>query len=62
MKEVYRLQDFDAGPIRCVKCKRRLMMWWNAGRLDFKSCCGLIYRQEHVKTDLVIYEDENVRI
>lgn len=54
--EVQRVEGFDSGTIACLRCGKRIDLFFNGGELDRKACCGLVYRTEHVRIDLVIEE------
>lgn len=55
--EVGRVKDFSEGNVRCIKCGREFLLFWNGGELDEERCCGATYRTEHQATDLVIYKN-----
>lgn len=56
MEEVARTENFDAGDTPCIRCGNTLHLYYNGGELDSKECCGLIYRTEVQRVDLVVYE------
>lgn len=53
---VHRIEDFDSGDVACRECGRTLHLFWNGGELDAVECCGRTYRTEHVRVDLVVYQ------
>lgn len=55
-KEIKRVENFDEGDVSCVKCGKVLHLYYNGGEMDEVRCCGLIYRTEIQKVDLVVYE------
>jgi hypothetical protein len=55
-KEVARIQNFEEGDFKCLRCGKPFHLFWNGGGLDEAQCCGLRYRTEHVQIDLVVYE------
>jgi hypothetical protein len=58
--EIKRIKDvqFDSCyETNCIKCNKKIELWWNGGELDFKNCCGLHYSLAHTKLDFVIEED-----
>ena len=57
-REVLRIWHFDSGDTKCIRCGKTLHLNWNGGELDEKSCCGLTYRTEVQRTDLVVYEGQ----
>lgn len=56
MREVARQENFDSGDTACICCGKTLHLYFNGGALDSKECCGLVYRTEVQRTDLVVYE------
>lgn len=56
-REVSRVEDFESGDTQCIRCGKTLRLHWNGGELDEKRCCGLTYRTEVQRTDLVVYEE-----
>ncbi len=56
MREVARTENFDSGDTACIRCCKALHLYFNGGELDSKECCGLVYRTEVQRTDLVVYE------
>lgn len=56
-QEIHRVEGFYSGNVRCVRCQNTISLFYNGGELDLKHCCGLTYRLEHQRTDLVVYED-----
>jgi hypothetical protein len=55
-REVQRVEGFTAGDIACLRCGKSVHLFFNGGELDSAECCGLVYRTEHVRIDLVIEE------
>lgn len=56
MREVARTENFKAGDTACIRCGAALHLYFNGGELDSVQCCGLVYRTEVQRTDLVVYE------
>lgn len=54
--EIARTENFESGPTACIRCGKMLHLHFNGGELDSTSCCGLLYRTEVQRTDLVVYE------
>ena len=56
LKEVKRIEDFESGEYVC-SCGEEFTLYFNGGELDQHVCkCGLIYRTECQRIDLVVYE------
>ena len=60
-REIKRVPHFSDGDVECLRCGKTLHLYYNGGELDFVRCCGLVYRTEHVQTDLVIEEPADDR-
>ena len=56
VREVARTENFEAGDTACVRCGKTVHLYFNDGAGDSKECCGLVYRTEVQRTDLVVYE------
>ncbi len=56
--EFHRVEGFSDGDTACMKCGKQFHMYWNGGELDTHLCCGLTYKTEHVRTDLVVYSKD----
>lgn len=56
-KEVARVQNFEEGDFKCLRCGKPFHLFWNGGELDEVQCCGLRYRTECTQVDLVVYGD-----
>ena len=54
--EVARVEGFEDGDTQCLRCGKTLHLYFNGGELDIKQCCGLTYRTEAQRIDLVVYE------
>lgn len=54
--EVERVVNFQAEHYNCTVCGKQMRFWFNGGELSQSKCCGLIYRCEIARIDLVIYK------
>lgn len=52
--EIKRIENWDSGDIECLKCGKKITLYFNGGELDGRECCGFVYETEHVQIDLVI--------
>lgn len=62
-REIERVEGVGANSIavECRRCGSERTLYFNGGELDEFRCCGLTYRTEHVRIDLVVYEETEVR-
>ena len=56
MKEIARTENFSTGDTNCIRCGKILHLYFNGGELDTVECCGLVYKTEVQRIDLVVYE------
>ena len=56
-REIQRIEDFEDGDFACLKCGKKLHLYFNGGELDRRECCGMFYQTEYLRVDLVIYEN-----
>ena len=43
---------------RCIACGKELILYFNGGELDCKTCCGYKYEAVHGRIDLEITKEE----
>lgn len=55
-KEIKRIPNWESGDTNCIKCGKKLTLYFNGGELDSQECCGLYYKTEYQQIDLVIKE------
>jgi hypothetical protein len=55
-REIARVEGFSCGRTPCIRCGKTLHLYYNGGELDSVECCGLTYKTETQRVDLVVYE------
>jgi len=55
VNEIKRIENFESGEVVC-QCGEKFTLFFNGGELDEFQCkCGLLYKTEYQRIDLVIY-------
>ena len=56
LREFARVEGFESGDTQCLRCGKTLHLYFNGGELDSVECCGMTYKTEVIRIDLVVYE------